>query len=176
MCLASELTSSLLGFLVCVFVSVTALFSQLLLVSFSFSFFSFFSVWPYFPFCFVESFNLCTLGFVYLARENVSTLPFRSPGLLSSAPCSTVLCPSFCTWVQEHGDWWGPNPFIQIFFFFFFKRERKLVREETSSESSSVFRQTPFCKAKWLDLPRCWVIPTLAEIGRGSRELGLWPL
>lgn len=39
------------------------------------------------------------------------------------------------------------------------------MREETSCENSSVFRWTPFCKAKRLDLPRCWVIPTLAETG-----------
>jgi len=42
------------------------------------------------------------------------------------------------------------------------------VGEETSCENSSVCRQTPFCKAKRLDLPRRWVIATLAEMGRGS--------
>ena len=41
MCLASERASSLLGFLVPVFVAVISLSSQLLLVSFSFFFFSF---------------------------------------------------------------------------------------------------------------------------------------
>lgn len=94
-----------MGVLLCVFVSVISLSSRLLLVPFFFPplffFFWFDLIFPFVPW----SHSIFVLpGLFTLPEENVSTLPFRSPGLLCSVPRSPAPWPLLPPQPQEHGE------------------------------------------------------------------------